>query len=63
MVRERAEARPVDLLKKPTALIYDNPDLVLGAALFDDGGVGFCDDGPGTKTPRGLFPAGRSSSA
>jgi hypothetical protein len=37
--------------------------LLLGVVLFDDGAVGFCDDGPGTKTPRGLFPAGRSSSA
>jgi hypothetical protein len=24
---------------------------VLGVALFEDGGVGFCDDGPGTKAP------------
>ena len=38
-------------------------ETMLGVALFDDGGVGFCDDGPCTKTPRGLFPAGRSSSA
>ncbi|MET3811810.1 hypothetical protein ABIB14_002940, partial [Arthrobacter sp. UYEF3] len=32
---------------------------LLGVAVFDCGAVGFCDDGPGTKTPRWLFPAGR----